>query len=249
MTDRREELIVQAFVEIADGLAHGFDAIDLLDVLAHRCVAILDVASAGLLLADEAGRLHVLAASSQAARELEVFQLQRDEGPCRDCFHAGTKVDVPNLDEQVDRWPQFVPHARAAGFQSVHAVPLRLRTRVLGAMGLFGTRIGALEEGDHALAQALADVASVALVQERLAADQEALNSQLQTALNSRIALEQAKGAVAYAGRVDAGEAFDRLRRYARDHNRRLTEVAADVAARRLSPFDVLEHARPASGS
>lgn len=249
MTDRREQLIVQAFVEITDGLARGFDAIDLLDVLAHRCVGILDVASVGLLLADEAGRLHVLAASSQAARELEVFQLQRDEGPCRDCFHRGTKVDVPDLRAEVERWPQFVPHALAAGFRSVHAVPLRLRTRVLGAMGLFGTRVGALGEGDQALAQALADVASVALVQERLSADQEALNSQLQTALNSRIALEQAKGAVAYAGRVGAEEAFDRLRRYARDHNLRLSEVATEVAARRLSPFDVLEHARPSSGS
>jgi len=247
VTDRREQLIVQAFVELAEGLASGFDAIDLLDVLVHRAVAILDVASAGLLLADQAGRLHVLAASSQAARELEVFQLQRDEGPCRDCYHSGVKVDVPDLTDEVRTWPQFATHALEAGFRSVHAVPLRLRTRILGAMGLFGTRVGALGESDHALAQALADVATVALVQERLAADQGALNSQLQTALASRIALEQAKGAVAYAGRVDAAEAFEQLRRYARDHNLRLSDVATAVVSRQLAPLDVIAHARPAA--
>ncbi|MBD8058996.1 GAF and ANTAR domain-containing protein [Cellulomonas sp. JH27-2] len=243
VAEGREEKVVQAFVEIAEGLARGVDAFDLLDRLAHNCVEILDVASAGLLLADEHGALHVLAASSQAARELEVFQVQRDEGPCRDAYHAGARVDVPDLTAQADRWPEFVEAALRAGYQSLHAVPLRLRASILGAMGLFGSRVGAMDEADHAVAQALADVASVALVQERVSADQTALASHLQAALSSRIAIEQAKGVIAYAGDLEVGQAFERLRRYARDHNLRLTDVAAAVVARRLTSGAVLAHA------
>ncbi|WP_233549589.1 GAF and ANTAR domain-containing protein [Cellulomonas rhizosphaerae] len=243
MTDGREQQVVQAFVEIAEGLARGVDAVDLLDRLAHNCVSILDVASAGLLLADDRGQLHVIAASSQAARELEVFQVQRDEGPCRDAYHSGESVDVPDLAAAAERWPQFVVAARKAGFESLHAVPLRLRASILGAMGLFGTQSGTLDDADHALAQALADVASVALVQERATADQAALAGHLQAALASRIAIEQAKGVIAYAGDLDVGQAFDRLRRYARDHNLRLTDVATAVVARDLTSHAVLAHA------
>ena len=244
MADDREFRIVEAFVQLAESLASGYDAVDLLDRLAHSCVGVLDVAAAGLLLADDHGRLHVLAASSQAARELEVFQLQRDEGPCRDCYHSGAPVYVPALDHVTDQWPQFARHALDAGFVSVHAVPLRLRSDTLGALGLFGTTVGALEDRDKALAQALADVATVALVQEHAAANREAVAQQLQTALNSRVVLEQAKGVVAYAGDLDVDRAFDVLRRYARDHNLRLTEVAAEVVTRSLTAQRVLAHSR-----
>ncbi|GIG20224.1 transcriptional regulator [Cellulomonas chitinilytica] len=244
MTDDREQLIVRSFVELAEGLASGLEAVDLLDRLAHSCVGVLDVASAGLLLADPLGRLHLLAASSGAARELEVFQVQRDEGPCRDCFHAGTPIDVPDLAADVERWPQFVPRALEAGFASVHAVPLRLRTHILGALGLFGTSTGTLDDDDRALAQALADVASVALVQERTAADQIALATHLQSALSGRVVLEQAKGVVAYAGSIDVSEAFDRLRQFAREHDMKLTDVATAVVARTLPAHEVLAGAR-----
>jgi len=242
VAEAREQKVVQAFVEIAEGLARGVDAVDLLDRLAHNCVEILDVASAGLLLADEHGVLHVLAASSQAARELEVFQVQRDEGPCRDAYHAGARVDVPDLVAEADRWPAFVEAAVGAGYRSLHAVPLRLRASILGAMGLFSSRTGAMDEADHAVAQALADVASVALVQERASADQTALATHLQDVLSSRIAVEQAKGVIAYAGDLDVGQAFERLRRYARDHDLRLTDVAAAVVERRLTSGAVLAH-------
>jgi GAF domain-containing protein len=151
---------------------------------------------------------------------------------------------VPDLAARADTWPAFVEAALGAGFRSLHAVPLRLRTSILGAMGLFGSEVGVLDEADHAVAQALADVASVALVQERASADQAALAMHLQAALSSRIAIEQAKGVVAYAGDLDVGEAFDRIRRYARDHNLRLTDVARAVVTRELASSDVLEHAR-----
>lgn len=244
MTDDREHQIVDAFVDLANSLASGFDAFDLLDRLTTSSVEILDVAAAGLLLADRLGQLHLLAASSQAARELEIFQVQRDEGPCRDCYHSGSPVHVPDLSAATDRWPRFARRALDQGFASVHAVPLRLQTDTLGAMGLFGTTAGHLQDRDQVLAQALADVAAVALVQENAAADRAVVAEQLQNALNSRIVLEQAKGVVAHAGGLDVGQAFDALRRYARDHNLKLTQVAQSVVARVLRPQQVLDHAR-----
>jgi GAF domain-containing protein len=243
MTANRERDVTDAFVSLASGLANGHDVVDFLDELVGHSARLVDVASAGLLLADGLGVLHVVAASSEATRLLEIFQLQRAEGPCRDCFHTGQPVSVPDLDQAADRWPQFVPAARQAGFASVHAVPMRLRENTLGAMGLFGARRGGLTDEDLSLAQALADVASVALIQEKAATDRAAVVEQLQLALNGRVVLEQAKGSVAHVAHLDMGQAFGVLRGYARDHNLRLTEVAAAVVTRRLTIQQLLDHA------
>ncbi|MDX6254733.1 MAG: hypothetical protein QOJ11_1067 [Frankiales bacterium] len=242
MSADRESEVTQALLGLASSLVNGYDVVDLLDDLVADCTRLLDVASAGLLLSDGLGVLHVMAASSEATRLLEVFQLQRAEGPCRDCFHAGEPVTVPDLAEAADRWPQFVPAAQAAGFASVHALPMRLRENTLGAMGLFGDTPGPLTERDLTLAQALADVASVALVQDKAVNDRGAVVEQLQIALNSRVVLEQAKGVVAHIGDMDTGQAFVALRRYARDHNQRLTAVAQAVVSRALPVQLVLEH-------
>ena len=244
MRGDREAEVAKAFVELASSLANGDDVVDLLSRLTVDCVRLLDVASAGLLLADPLGVLHVMAASSEGTRQLEVLQLQRQEGPCLECFLDGAPVAVADLQQMVLRWPQFVPAARAAGFASVHALPLRLRDNVLGALGLFGTEVGALNADDLRLGQALADVASVALVQDRAATDRAAVNAQLQTALTSRVVLEQAKGVLAQRGGLDMAEAFSVLRRYARDHNVRLTEAAQAVVSRTLPAQLLIEHAQ-----
>ncbi len=244
MRGDREAEVSKAFVELASSLANGDDVVELLSRLTVDCVRLLDVASAGLLLADPLGVLHVMAASSEGTRQLEVLQLQRQEGPCLECFLGGAPVAVADLQQMVLRWPQFVPAARAAGFVSVHALPLRLRDNVLGALGLFGTEVGALNDDDLRLGQALADVASVALVQDRAATDRAAVNEQLQTALTSRVVLEQAKGVLAQRGGLDMAEAFSVLRRYARDHNVRLTEAAQAVVSRTLPAQLLIEHAQ-----
>lgn len=240
----RERDVTRAFVELASSLANGHDVVDLLHELTEDCAALLDVASAGLLLADSRGVLHVLAASSQMALHLEAFQLQRDEGPCLDCYRTGVPVSVPNLDDDKQRWPQFVAGAHEAGFVSVHALPMRLRDTTLGTLGLFGTTVGALNPQDVTLGQALADVASVALVQEKAASDKAALAEQLQHALTSRIVVEQAKGVLAQQGALDMTEAFSVLRRYSRDHNYRLTDVAQEVASRALSARELIVYAQ-----
>jgi hypothetical protein len=215
----------------------------LLNSLTSECARLLDVASAGLLLADRTGVLHVLAASTEHTRQLELFQLQREEGPCLDCYRTGTAVLVADLTEAADRWPQFVAGARLAGFASVHALPMRLRENTLGTLGLFGTTIGALNSEDLVLGQALADVASVALIHDSASADLTIINQQLQNALTSRVVIEQAKGLLAQQGQLDMADAFAVLRRYSRDHNRRLTDVARDLISRSLPVQLLIEHA------
>ena len=246
MSGSREAEINRAFVALASRLVDGFDVVDLLGELTERCTGLLDIASAGLLLADASGTLHVLAASSERTRLLEIFQLQRAQGPCRDCYLSGASVSVADLTSMQERWPDFVPRARDLGFASVHALPMRLHDRVLGALGLFGTSIGTLAPDDLALGQALADVASVALVQDMSARDAGAYNEQLQAALTNRVVLEQAKGVLAQLGDIDVADAFTVLRRYARAEGVALSTVARAVAAREVDARVVLQTAAAA---
>ena len=240
MSADRERGVTRAFVALSNSLIQDFDLVELLSGLTADCARLLDIESAGLLLADSSGVLHVLAASSERTRNLELFQLQRAEGPCLDCFHSGRPVLVPDLGQTTDQWPQFVPKATGAGFASMHALPMRLHDEVLGALGLFSTSVGPLHDDDVSLAQALAHVACVAIVQDKVAAGRDAVAAQLQRALDSRVVLEQAKGILAQLGGLDMDQAFAALRRHARDNNQRLTEVARAVVRRELSGADLL---------
>lgn len=240
----REHDISQAFVSLASALVGEYDIADLYTTLTTVSTQLLDVSSAGLLLVNPQGELRLAAASSEHTRNLELFLLQCEQGPCLDCFRDGACVSVADLAVEEARWPRFVPTAVEAGFRSVHALPMRLRGVRLGTLGLFGTSPGALNAADLELGQALADVASVALVANQATLDQLTLTDQLQTALNSRVALEQAKGQLAQLGTVSMEHAFNALRRYARDHNERLSEVARQVVARELTGAQVLAHAK-----
>jgi GAF domain-containing protein len=244
MRDARERDVIRAFLDLSNELVDGYDMVDLLTQLTANCTRLLDVASAGLLLADSRGVLHLIATSSERTHDLEVLQLQRDEGPCLDCYRLGEPVLVPDLAAEGRRWPRFVARATAAGFASVHAVPMRLRDNILGALGLFGNKPGRLDQDDLALAQALAHVASVAIVNEKAASDRDTVNDQLQLALESRIVIEQAKGVIAYVGELNMNNSFTLLRRYARDHDLRLSDVSTRVANRQLPGILLIEHAR-----
>jgi len=244
MSAGRERAVTEAFVSIANAMVDGYDILDLYIGLTFDCARILDVASAGLLLADRRGVLQVVAASAERTRDLELFMLQAAEGPCLDCFRTATPVLVADLALEQSRWPRFAPVAVEAGFVSVHAIPMRLHDVTLGTLGLFGSRVGALGPADLKLAQALAHVASVALVTGRAAVDKQTINTQLQTALDSRVVLEQAKGTLAQLGDLHMDQAFAALRRYARDHNRKLSDIAAEVVARGPLGDVVLAHAR-----
>jgi GAF domain-containing protein len=247
MPDTREHDIIRAFVELSNELVEGYDMVDLLSEWTANCVHLLDVAAAGLLLADGRGVLHLIAASSERTQHLEAFQLQRNQGPCLDCYHTGAAVVVPDLLAESQRWPDVARVADSVGFASVHALPMRLRETVLGTLGLFGTTPGQLHDEDLALAQALVHVASVAIVNEKAASDRDLVNEQLQQALTSRIVLEQAKGVLANAGHLEMQDAFVVLRRYARDHGRKLSTVAEQVVTRELRSQELLDYARSAS--
>ncbi len=220
------ELLSDTFVELTDTMVAGFDMIDFLHVLTNRSVALLDVEAAGLLLADPRGELRVVAASSEAARLIELFQLQNDQGPCLDCFRSGRPVQATDLAAEAGRWPRFAPAARQAGFGAVQALPMRLREQVIGALNLFRAGPGAFAAADIRIGQALADVATISLLHERGMRRSEVLNEQLQTALNSRVVIEQAKGKLAERLGVDMDQAFSLLRDFARARNRRLSELA-----------------------
>jgi GAF domain-containing protein len=215
-------------VSLSDTLVDEFDVIDFLHVLTERCVQLLGVSAAGLLLTDQRDSLQVVAASSERTRLLELFQLQTDQGPCVDCFRTGQPVSVADL-PSAGRWPRFTAAAAEVGFAAVHALPMRLRNEIIGALNLFDTSPGALDKDKLRVGQALADVATIGLLQQRAIHRRDALTEQLQTALNSRVLIEQAKGVLAERLHLDVAEAFTVLRSGARSHNRRLSELAQAI--------------------
>jgi GAF domain-containing protein len=219
------QLLSETFVELTDTMVADFDLIDFLHVLTQRSVELLNVSAAGLLLADPRGELRVVAASSEAARLLELFQLQSDEGPCLDCFRSGQPVSVADLSAG-QRWPQFAAAAEEAGFRAVQALPMRLRDQVIGALNLFRGTVGDFDADSIRVGQALADVATISLLQERSMRRRDTLNEQLQNALNSRVVIEQAKGKLAERLGIDVNQAFTLLRDQARNRNERLSDLA-----------------------
>ena len=223
------ERLADVFVEVADTLVADFDLVDFLHKLTDHAAAISGAGAVGLLLTDHTGHLRFMAASNETGKMLELFQLQHDEGPCLDCYTNGTPVINADLATAHDRWPAFAPAALAAGFHSVHAFPMRLRETMIGALNIFGRADAAFDDNEVRMVQALADVATIALLQERAIAHADLLTEQLQGALNSRVVIEQAKGALAQLEGTTPADAFELLRSEARSSQRRLVEVAMEV--------------------
>ncbi len=237
-----QPLLPDVFVEMADTLVDDFDLIDFLHTLTKRCVQLLGVTAAGLLLADGRGELQVVAASSERTRLLELFQLQANQGPCLDCFRTGNAVSVEDL-PTAGKWPAFTVAAADVGFAAVHALPMKLRTEVIGALNLFEISAGALSPEKLRIGQALADIATVGLLQQRAIQARDVLTEQLQSALNSRVLIEQAKGLLAERLRIDVDHAFRILRGAARDRNQKLSELAqALVDGRETLPASSIGH-------
>jgi GAF domain-containing protein len=242
----KQTLLGETMVTLADNLVNDFDVIELLTMLADRCVSILGVSAAGLMLAGPDGNLRVIASSSEQMRLLELLELQTDQGPCLESFRTGEAVTHRDLATTSTRWPKFAEEAVVAGFNSVHAVPMRLRGNVIGALNLFHTeREGVDDEGLEA-ARAFADIATIAILQYRAIIGSHELIDQLNTALNTRVLIEQAKGIIAERQQLDMERAFAVLRQHARDNNLRLADVAAALVAGTLKPASLEQISRQA---
>lgn len=232
----KSERLAQVFVELSDTLIENFDVVDFLQTLTDRCVELLGADAAGLMLTDQRGGLQLMAATLERARLLEVFELQIQEGPCLECFTDGLPITNVDLAEAHRRWPVFTPEAIGAGFGATHALPMRLRGRVIGALNLFTDQPVHLSGTDLGIGQAMADVATIGLLHQRNAQEQTILSEQLQTALHSRVLVEQAKGSLAARADISVADAFTKLRLYARSNQLTLTDVAAAVVAGEIIP-------------
>jgi GAF domain-containing protein len=225
----REVLLSRTLVELADSLVADFDVVEMLTRLTARCVEVLDVDAAGIMLAGPDGELRVMASSTEAMRLLELFQIQAEEGPCFDCYRTGVPVANTDLAVEPERWPRFTPRAIDSDFHSVNALPLRLRGEVIGALNLFHAAAGEMPSTDAEAAQAFADIATIAILQHRAVQEAKVINDQLNHALNSRILIEQAKGMVSERNHLDMEQSFAVLRTHARNHNLRLLDLAAQI--------------------
>jgi GAF domain-containing protein len=226
-------VLARVFVRLADTLASDFDIVDFLHGLSADSVEILRAEAAGVMLADARGGLRLIASSDERMRLLELFELQGAQGPCLDAFSSGRPVQASAAASRA-RWPVFAPQASGAGFKVMCAVPLRVRTSVIGALNLFRGSDEPFTGTEMEIAQAMAEMAAIGLIQQRALRERNLLAEQLQAALKSRVIIEQAKGMLAEYLTVTVDDAFKLLRNYTRDHNRKLSEVASDVVDRRI---------------
>jgi GAF domain-containing protein len=238
----REERMSRTFVALADTLVTGFDVVELLDGLLETAVDLLEVAAGGLLLADQRGQLRVMASSNEQTRLLELLQIQSDEGPCLVSYRTGAALAITDLAAEQSRWPQFAAEAERLSFSAVYTVPMRLRTETIGAINLFDVAGHTVDDADLVMAQALADVATIGILQHRTIQRTEELAEQLQSALHSRVLIEQAKGVLAEREGVDMAEAFAALRDYARQTRQRLADVASALIAGSLDSSQLRRH-------
>jgi GAF domain-containing protein len=235
VTTTREHRLVDTFVALTDTLVDDYDVVELLQTLVDRAVEIFDASAAGILLLNQDHELEVLASTSEQSSFVGLLQLNAGDGPCVECFKTGRPVSAEDPAEMRRRWPTFAAAAEESGFASVHAVPMRLRDTVLGSLNLFRADQGALGPDDALAAQALTDVATISILQQRTIEHASVAQTQLQRALDSRVVIEQAKGFVAHTHRVDMGTAFAMLRRHARTTREPLVDVARAVIERRLT--------------
>jgi GAF domain-containing protein len=242
----RYAVLAQRFVVLADTLVDDYDVVELLDHLVESCVELIGVSQVGLMLIDQRGALNLVASSSEETRLLELLQVQTEQGPCVECVRSGRPVVVQDLHTTQERWPQFAEAANLAGFHSVHALPMRLRDETIGALNLFNTGgRPALSPSEQRIGQAMADIATIGILQQRSVHRASHLAEQLQAALTTRIAVEQAKGVLAERGQIDMDSAFAKLRAFSRSNNRKLGTVSAMIVQREQSADEVLETPLP----
>jgi GAF domain-containing protein len=230
----REDRVLQTFARLADTLVAGYDVVDLLQSLVDTCQELLDTTEAGILLADPIGELEVVASTSESGRLVALMQVSAEAGPSAESFRTGTVVSVPDISASPEPWSRFRDGALVLGYASAHAIPMRLRDTTIGTLNLLRDALGELDEHELIAARAFADVATIGILHERSLRESAVLTEQLQTALRSRIVIEQAKGVIAHTLGVPVDEAFALIRGYARSHQLGISRVAAGLVDRSI---------------
>lgn len=221
--------LARTFVDLARSVNSGVDIVEVYSMLSDRCVQLLSVEACGILLIDPRGDLRVIGSSSHSAELLDLFQVQNDEGPCLVCCRTGESISDSELSEQ-GPWPRFAALVREHGFTEVHAVPLRARDVVLGALNLFAT--SPVGDEQLSIARAMADAATIALLQADPDVDAIVMSRRLHLAVETRMSVDQATGIVAQRFGISVDDALVRLRSVADGEGRRLGDVAGAVVAR-----------------
>ncbi len=229
--DSREGRLVTTFVTLADTIVASYDVVELLQRLVEACAETLDVADAGILLAEPDGTLSVVASTGERGHLADVLKA---DGPCVEAFVTATVIDVENIETAAGSWPRFAGGSHALGFRSVVAIPMTLRGMVIGTLNLFRSEPGAFGELDRAAARGLAEVATIGILHERTLRESTIAREQLQHALDSRVVIEQAKGVISQLNDLDMDAAFALLRRFSRSNNLSVRDVATRVVNREL---------------
>ncbi|MFF4362022.1 GAF domain-containing protein [Streptomyces sp. NPDC001604] len=241
----REQQLAEAFVGLADSLADDVDPVVLLERLAVNCLDLVGADAVGVMIAGVRGELRLMAVTDQRAALTDFFQLQIDEGPCVDCYRKGERIDAPDLGESAHRWPHVAPYAREHGFRAAHALPMRVHHQTVGALNLLLTAPGGLSALDLHLAQALADVTTVALVNwSPHPLRSTDVSSSVQRAVAAKATVDIATGMLAEHGGVSLPDARSALGGWATRNGRRLTEVAHGLVQRTVPLTDVLSDPR-----
>jgi hypothetical protein len=225
--------VAQALADATSALTRDDDVTDVLARLIGDCAEVLSAEAIGVLVLNAQSDLELLSATSHRVAELELFQIQHDSGPCIDAIHSSAMVTATGATEMNRRWPAIGPVIAAAGYDALHAYPLRWHGHTLGAMNVFhGAPADAVDvaPAERALlGQTFADIATIVIVQSTDVTLQQ-VTDRVQQALQARTTIEQAKGVLAYQHNLEMSDAYELLRTMAAPGST-LTATAAAVIA------------------
>ncbi|MFJ6797299.1 GAF and ANTAR domain-containing protein [Streptomyces sp. NPDC091268] len=237
----REQPVTEAFVALGDTLGRKVDPLVLLGRLIRHSVALTSIEAAGVMLANARGSLRSAITTEYGAELTEIWQSEVKQGPCIEGFTTGTAVHAPELAAQQDRWPDFVPLARAAGYEGAHALPLQQNGQTIGALNLLARTPVALTYTESTLLRGFADVVTTAvLAWDRQLLGPDDVTARTQAALSGKAVFDIASGMLAATADITPAEAAVRLHAYADHHQQRPTDIADQLVRRTLDPHTVL---------
>ena len=223
-----QQQVAEVLADFAQVITRHATTSEILHQLGEYCVELLPIQGAGVLL-EERGALRFATASDELGRQIEELEDRLHEGPCTTAFRTGTEVLLPDLSQAVRQFPHFAPAALERGLGAVFALPLGIREHRVGALDLVSGVPVELDDGQLASARLLGDVAMSYVVNSRAFAEATKLAQQLQQALDSRVLIEQAKGRLSGLLGIGVSDAFELLRRRARNSRQPIGDVAMDV--------------------